>query len=241
VGVVFFIPLAWFVARGRVRGPLAWKLAGVFILGGLQGAVGWYMVKSGLVAEPRVASLRLASHLGMALLIYAAMLWIALGLLVPRGNPAAPGARRHAALLALLVFLMVLTGALVAAIHAGLAYNTYPKMNGAWVPPEILSLTPWWKNFVYNMATVQFVHRCLAVVIALTAIALWLRLPRDGASDRGRIWSDVLVFAVAGQIALGITTLLMRVPVPLAALHQSGAVIVFTCALGVLHSVTRTP
>ena len=241
VGVVFFVPLAYFVVRGRVRGRLAWQLAGVFLLGGLQGAVGWYMVKSGLVDEPRVASLRLASHLGMALLIYALMLWMALGLLVPRGRPAAPGARRHAAFLAALVFLMVLTGALVAAIHAGLAYNTYPKMNGAWVPPEILALAPWWKNFVYNMATVQFVHRCLAIVIALTVAALWLRLPRAGAEDRARIWSDALVLAVGAQIALGITTLLMRVPVPLAALHQSGAVIVFTCALGVLHSVTRQP
>ena len=241
IGVVFFVPLAVFVLRGRIRGSLAWKLAGVFLLGGLQGAVGWYMVKSGLVDEPRVASLRLASHLGMALLIYASMLWIALGLLAPRGTPASPGARRHAALLAALVFAMVLTGALVAAIHAGLAYNTYPKMNGAWVPPEILSLAPWWKNFVYNMATVQFVHRCLAIVIALTVVALWLRLPRAGAGDRARIWSDALVLAVAAQIALGITTLLMRVPVPLAALHQAGAVIVFTCALGVLHSVTRKP
>ena len=239
IGVVFFVPLAAFVVRGRIRGPLAWKLAGVFLLGALQGAVGWYMVKSGLVDEPRVASLRLASHLGMALLIYASMLWIALGLLAPRGTPAAPAARRHAALLVVLVFLMVLTGALVAAIHAGLAYNTYPKMNGAWVPPEILALAPWWKNFVYNMATVQFVHRCLAIVIALTVIALWLRLPRAGATDRARIWSDALILAVALQVGLGIATLLMRVPVPLAALHQSGAVIVFTCALGVLHSVTR--
>ena len=241
IGFVFFVPLAYFVLRGRVRGALAWKLAGIFALGGLQGAVGWYMVKSGLVDEPRVASLRLASHLGMALAIYGSMLWVALGLLVPRGAPAAPGARRHAALLAALVFVMILTGALVAAIHAGLAYNTYPKMNGAWVPPEILVLDPWWRNFVYNMATVQFVHRCLAIVIAVTAVALWLRLPRAGASDRARIWSDILVLAVAAQVTAGIATLLMRVPVPLAALHQSGAVIVFTCALGVLHSLTRRP
>jgi cytochrome c oxidase assembly protein subunit 15 len=237
VGVVFFVPLAYFVLRGRVRGSLAWKLAGIFVLGGLQGAVGWYMVKSGLVDEPRVASLRLASHLGMALVIYASMLWVALGLLAPVPVPAAPGARRHAAALAILVFVMALTGALVAAIHAGLAYNTYPLMNGRWVPPEILMLEPWWKNFIFNMATVQFVHRVLALVIAATAIALWMRLPRAGASDRARIWSDFLVLAVVVQVSLGIATLLMRVPVPLAALHQSGMVLVFTCALGVLHSV----
>ncbi|HZZ92260.1 MAG TPA: COX15/CtaA family protein [Usitatibacter sp.] len=241
VGVVFFVPLAYFVARGRVRGPLAWKLAGIFALGALQGAVGWYMVKSGLVDEPRVASLRLASHLGMALLIYGSMLWVALGLIEPRGMTASRGARIHAGFLAALVFVMVLTGALVAAIHAGLAYNTYPRMNGHWVPPEILSLAPWWRNFVYNMATVQFVHRVLAGLIVLTALALWMRLPRAGASERARIWSDVLVLAVAAQVAAGITTLLLRVPIPIAAIHQSGAVLVFTCALGVLHSVTRRP
>jgi cytochrome c oxidase assembly protein subunit 15 len=237
VGVVFFLPLAYFVARGRVRGPLAWKLAGIFVLGGLQGAVGWYMVKSGLVDEPRVASLRLASHLGMALIIYAAMLWVALGLIAPAPPPAAPGVRRHAQVLALLVFVMALTGALVAAIHAGLAYNTWPLMDGHWVPPESMALEPAWKNFVYNMATVQLVHRTLAYVIAAAALALWLRLPRAGAGDRARTWGDFLVLAVVVQVSLGIATLLMRVPVPLAALHQSGAVLVFTCALGVLHSL----
>jgi len=241
VGVVFFVPLACFIVRGRIRGPLAWKLAGIFVLGGLQGAVGWYMVKSGLVDEPRVASLRLASHLGIALLIYGAMLWVALGLLVPHGHPASASARRHAGALAVLVFAMALTGALVAAIHAGLAYNTFPLMNGHWIPPEVLSLDPWWRNFVDNMATVQVVHRALAFIIALTAVALWLRLPRAGASDGARVWSDLLLLAVAAQVSIGIATLLMRVPVPLAALHQSGAVIVFTCALGTLHALTRRP
>jgi len=114
-------------------------------------------------------------------------------------------------------------------------------MNGRWIPPEVLSLEPRWRNFIDNMATVQIVHRTLAAVIAVTAIALWLRLPRAGASDRARIWSDVLVLAVAAQISVGVATLLMRVPVPLAALHQCGAVVVFTCALGVLHSLTRKP
>ena len=241
VGVVFFVPLAYFVARGRVRGALAWKLASILALGALQGAVGWYMVKSGLVDEPRVASLRLASHLGMALLIYGAMLWVALGLLVPYGNPAAAGARRHAAALVALVFAMALTGALVAAIHAGLAYNTFPLMNGHWIPPETLSLVPWWRNFVDNMAAVQLVHRTLALVIVVTTGALWMRLPRSGASDRARAWSDALVLAVVAQACAGIATLLMRVPVPLAAVHQAGAVIVFTCAIGVAHALTRRP
>jgi cytochrome c oxidase assembly protein subunit 15 len=240
VGVVFLVPFLYFLARGTARGALAWKLAGVFALGALQGALGWYMVKSGLVDDPRVSSVRLAAHLGLAFLIYAAMLWVALGLLAPLRTPASPRAKAHAAVLAGLVFLMVLSGALVAAIRAGFAYNTFPLMNGRWIPPEILLIEPWWSNFVHNMATVQFVHRWLAMLIALLAVALWLRLPRAGASDRARIWSDLLLLAVVVQIAAGIATLVMRVPLPLAAVHQSGALIVFTCALGVLHSLTGT-
>jgi cytochrome c oxidase assembly protein subunit 15 len=139
-----------------------------------------------------------------------------------------------------LVFAMILTGALVAGIHAGYAYNTYPLMNGHWVPPEILELDPLWKNFIYNMATVQFNHRVLAIVIAATAIALAWRVHRDrGSLARDRAWSWALLAAVALQLALGISTLLLRVPVPLAALHQAGAVVVFTCALGLLYSLSR--
>jgi cytochrome c oxidase assembly protein subunit 15 len=238
IGFAFLLPFLYFVARGAVRGALAWKLAGIFVLGGLQGALGWYMVKSGLVDDPRVSSGRLAAHLGLAFLIYASMLWVALGLLAPYRPPAPARVRAHAAVLAGLVFVMVLSGALVAAIRAGFAYNTFPLMNGHWIPPEILLIDPWWLNFLNNMAAVQFVHRWLAALIALLALALWLRLPRTGASDRARLWTDLLLLAVVTQISIGIATLLMRVPLPLAALHQSGAVLVFTCALGVLHAVT---
>jgi cytochrome c oxidase assembly protein subunit 15 len=237
IGAVFLLPFLYFLARGIARGALAWKLAGIFVLGGLQGALGWYMVKSGLVDDPRVSSLRLAAHLGLAFLIYGAMLWVALGLLAPTRSPPSPRGKAHAATLAGLVFLMVLSGALVAAIRAGFAYNTFPLMNGHWIPPELLLIDPWWSNFLNNMATVQFVHRWLAMVIALLAVALWMRLPRAGASDRARTWSDLMVLAVVAQVAVGIATLVMRVPLPLAALHQAGAVVAFTCALGVLHSL----
>jgi cytochrome c oxidase assembly protein subunit 15 len=240
IGVVFLLPFLYFLARGAVRGPLRWKLAGIFVLGGLQGALGWYMVKSGLVDDPRVSSPRLAAHLGLAFAIYASMFWVALGLLAPASRErVAPSARWHAGLLAVLVFCMVLSGALVAAIRAGYAYNTFPLMNGHWIPPEILVITPWWDNFLHNMATVQFVHRWLAVTIAVLAVALWMRLPRAGAGERARRWSDALLVAVIAQIGIGIATLVLRVPLPLAALHQAGAVIVFTCALGTWHSLRK--
>ena len=240
IGVAFFLPFLYFVARGRIRGSLAWKLGAIFLLGGLQGALGWYMVKSGLVDDPRVSPLRLAAHLGMAFLLFALMAWTALDLLRPAAAAKVPpGTRALSSALLALVFVMVLSGALVAGIRAGFAYNTWPLMNGQVVPDEILMIEPWWNNFVYNMATVQFDHRGIAYLIAVLAVVTWLAV-RSGVTDaRARHWAHALVAAVAVQISLGIATLLLRVPVPLAAIHQAGAVIVFSCALGLRHALRR--
>ena len=237
IGLVFVVPFAYFLARGAIARPLAWKLAAVFALGGLQGAIGWYMVQSGLVDDPRVSPLRLAMHLGMALVIYAAMLWMALGLLARSHAPRSRHAR--AALgFATLVFAMALTGALVAGIHAGYAYNTFPTMNGQWVPDEILSIDPWWVNFVYNMATVQFDHRVLALAVVIGAVALAWSIWSDASAPRAsRVWAGALIAATGLQVSLGIATLLLRVPIALAALHQAGAVLVFTCAVGLARSL----
>jgi heme a synthase len=241
IGAVFFVPFVYFLARKRIGRRLAWPLAGIFVLGGLQGALGWYMVKSGLVDDPRVSSVRLAAHLGLAFLIYASMLWVALGLVHPGGGNAARGLRRGAAALAALVFAMVLSGALVAAIRAGYAYNTFPLMDGHWIPPEILMIEPWWMNFVHNMATVQLMHRSLALAIALSVGALWWAIrTRVPAGGRPRAWAHALALLALAQITVGIATLLMRVPLALAAIHQAGAVLVFTCAVGLLHSLRES-
>jgi cytochrome c oxidase assembly protein subunit 15 len=238
IGVVFLLPLLYFAARRRIDRPLSARLAVIFVLGGLQGALGWFMVKSGLVDDPRVASERLAAHLGLAFLIYAAMLWVALGILFPDGARAARTTRRLAAAVAALVFAMVLSGALVAAIHAGAAYNTFPLMNGEWVPDEILLIVPWWQNFLTNMATVQFVHRMIAMTILAAVAVTWWRVRSDPSADpRARAWANALLAFAIAQIAAGISTLLLHVPLPLAAIHQSGAVLVFTCAIGLLHSL----
>ena len=237
IGLVFLLPFLWFIARRRIPRRLAWPLAGIFALGALQGAVGWFMVKSGLVDDPRVSSVRLAMHLGLAFLIYASMLWVALGLLYVR-VPTKVGLTRGARALAALVFVMVLSGAFVAAIHAGYAYNTFPLMDGNLIPPQILMIDPWWMNFVHNMATVQFVHRTLAMVIALCVALIWWRV-RVGTppASPARTWAHALAVLVAIQIGVGIATLLMRVPLSLAAIHQAGAVLVFTCAVGLAHAL----
>ena len=241
IGLVFLVPFLYFLARRRIDRALGWKLAAIFVLGGLQGAMGWYMVKSGLVDEPRVASVRLAAHLGLAFLLYALMFYTALTLLSPLRVASSDAARRRAGFLVGLVFVMVLSGALVAAIKAGSAYNTWPLMNGEAIPGEILLLDPWWDNFQHNMATVQFVHRTLAFVVLFTVLIVWSRVRHEPPNPRARAWSHALLLAAAAQVALGITTLLLRVPLALAALHQAGAVLVFTCALGVRHGLREAP
>ena len=237
IGAAFLLPLLWFALRGRIPRELAWKFAAIFGLGALQGALGWYMVQSGLVDNPRVSQFRLTAHLGIAFLIYAAMLWIAFDLLFARAGEVSRRLRRFASALAALVFVMALSGGLVAGTRAGLAYNTFPLMNGRFVPPEIFALEPWYLNFSNNIATVQFDHRLIAWLLAILVPWFWVRVRRNPVSDRARLGADLLLGALALQIALGIATLLLAVPVPLAAAHQAGALLVFSAALFAAHSL----
>ncbi len=240
IGFVFLLPLLWFWLRGRIDRPLALKLAGIFVLGGLQGAMGWYMVKSGLVDDPRVSQYRLTAHLALALAIYAAMLWTALELLYPGAGKAGtrqPRLRRFSWIITATVAYMVLTGGFVAGTHAGLAYNTFPLMNGHWVPPEIFMLEPWPLNFFNNLATVQFDHRLGAWLLALLVPWFWLNARREALTPRARLTSHLLLGMLALQITLGISTLLLVVPVPLAAAHQAGAVLLLTIALLTNHAL----
>ena len=236
-GAVFLLPFLWFLWRKAIRGALAWRLAAIFALGGVQGLVGWLMVKSGLGDDPRVSSVRLATHLGIAFVIYGAILWTALGLAAGASPRASKGLVAASRVLAVLVLGTALAGALVAGIHAGYAYNTFPKMNGHWIPPEVLMIAPWWENFVYNMATVQLDHRLLAYTVFTFAWILSWRVLRSGPAPRPRPWAYALAIAATLQLCAGIATLLTRVPVPLAALHQAGALAVFTCALGLAHAL----
>jgi heme a synthase len=241
IGIVFLVPYLVFLARRHVRGALAWKLIGIFILGALQGGMGWFMVKSGLVDDPRVSHYRLTVHLGLAFLVLGTMFWVALDLICPRtatsSNREVRALARFARGLVALAFLMVLSGGLVAGIRAGFAYNTFPLMNGHLVPPEILMLEPWYLNFFNNMATVQFDHRLLAWLLALLVPWFWLRVRRGGLPRRAHLSAHLLLATLGAQIALGITTLLLVVPIPLAAAHQAGAALVFAAALYSMHAL----
>jgi cytochrome c oxidase assembly protein subunit 15 len=241
IGAAFLLPLVWFAVRRRLPPGLAPRLFAIFGLGALQGAAGWYMVQSGLVDDPRVSQLRLTLHLALAFLIFGAMLWTALSLLRRPASPAPPNSlTRFAYSLAALVFVMVLAGGLVAGIRAGFAYNTFPSMNGAWLPPEIMLLDPWYLNFANNMATVQFDHRALAWLLAFLVPVLWWRTVRSAeAPPAARRGAHLLLALLIVQIGLGIATLLLVVPIPLAAAHQAGALAVFAAALNAAHALRR--
>lgn len=231
IGFAFLLPLIYFVATRRIGRALAGRLFIVFLLGGAQGALGWYMVKSGLTDRIEVSQYRLAAHLSLAVLLYAVMFWIALDLWEPRDK-----ARRHplfwgAAALSLGVYLQMMLGAFVAGLRAGRSFNTWPLMDGQFVPPGYLNGPPGLRNFFENIAAVQFDHRIGAYLIGAGAVWLFWAARHTPHAPRVR----ALMIAVALQVGLGIWTLLAVTPVGLGLAHQLGALIVFSCALYAAH------
>ena len=232
IGMVFLLPFLFFLARGWIQRPLIPKLVAMFVLGGLQGVLGWYMVKSGLVDNPHVSQYRLTAHLGLAIVIYAYMLYVAFGLWFGEQRATLPGwLRRSTWLLTGLVFVTILSGGFVAGLKAGFAYNTFPLMDGHWVPQVMFMQSPLWRNFFENIATVQFDHRLLATLVITAVAVLWLSARRSTLPASVRTGLHLMLAAVLLQYGLGISTLLMHVPVPLAAIHQAGALLLLTVTL----------
>lgn len=245
IGAAFFFPFVYFLWRGALDRPLALKLSGIFLLGGLQGAMGWYMVKSGLVDDPRVSQYRLTAHLSLAFLIFIAQMWVALDLLKARATAgfSAPvrALQKFGFGLVCLLAYMIVTGGFVAGIRAGKAYNTFPLMNGSFIPPEIFDIDPWYLNFFNNMATVQFDHRLGAWLLALLVPWFWLRLRAQEVaaevSSAARLASNAMLLVVTCQITLGIFTVLHAVPVGLGATHQAGSMVVMAVLLWLNHEL----
>ena len=243
IGVVYFVPLVWFIARRQVPRGLVWPLAGIFALGGAQGLLGWYMVESGLVHRIEVSQYRLVAHLALALAIYAATLWIALGVLQ---MPSADGGeeptslwRRLAEALLVLVALTICAGGFTAGLRAGVVYNTFPLMDGHFVPAGYAHLHPFWRNWFEDIAAVQFDHRLLAETTVGSVVLLWFAGRRAGLPRPARRAQHALLAAVLLQFALGVSTLLLVVPIPLAVAHQAGAVLLLTAAVVFRHMVRR--
>lgn len=233
IGVAYLLPFLWFVIRYRLPGNIYSGLTGrltfLFILGGLQGALGWYMVKSGLVDQPSVSQYRLAAHLGLAVAIYGAMLHTAAGLrkaMAASTGPSGPSGVRGARGISVLIFITMIWGALVSGLDGGAVYNTFPLMDGHVLPPGALSMSPWWLNPFENIGTVQFLHRLLAVCTAIAAIWLWWR----NRKRNSRAVVFVAVFAVF-QFCLGIATILSGATLYVAWAHQGGAMLLFSAAV----------
>lgn len=221
IGVVFFLPLVVFWATGRIERSLVPKLVGVFVLGGLQGAIGWWMVASGLSVRTDVSQYRLAVHLTFACAILAYIVWIAVGLR-PIRSPAPPAIRTVAAVILALVFLQIFAGGLVAGLDAGLVTDSWPLMNGEIVPTGLFFQDPAWINLFENPLTTHFDHRLIAYGLFILVIAHAVQTRGTPYARRAGSLA-VLVFIQAG---LGIATVMTSVPLWLALLHQFGALAV---------------
>ncbi len=244
IGLVFLVPFCYFWLRKMIRPGLTPRLMIMFVLGGLQGLLGWYMVKSGLVSNPHVSQYRLSAHLLAAVLIYGFILWTIFNLATSEayrrlGDSQARGWRKLSLALVCLVLLTIVSGGFVAGLKAGLIYNTFPLMGGSLIPEGIAALSPWYLNPLENMVTVQFDHRWLAIVTGLLLFVWYLRGRRFFAQKGLQRSFKLVGMMVIIQLALGIATLLLQVPVVLGALHQAGALLLFSAVLFNIHALSR--
>ncbi|MDG1064913.1 MAG: COX15/CtaA family protein [Luminiphilus sp.] len=233
IGLLYLFPMVFFMARGMVRRPLVPKLLVLFVLGGCQGLLGWYMVKSGLVDRPDVSQYRLTAHLGLAVLVYGYMVWLIIQITSPhRRLPKHPPVRIMG--LAALVYLMILSGGFVAGTDAGVSYPTWPLMGEHFIPPSIYAQG--WVSAFEQVTTIQFNHRMFAYALALFVAAIALVNLRASADSRVKWGAGAMAVALVCQVTLGISTLLTHVAVPVAAAHQGGAVVLLTAVLFFSHA-----
>jgi len=242
IGVAFLVPLVWLWAAGRIEQALRPWLALLFLLGAIEGGAGWFMVESGFLPDSTAVSpYRLVIHLVLALALFAAILWTALAVLQPAPvRLDSPGARATRCLaLACLGFaaLTIVAGGFTAGLHAGLAYNTFPLMDGHLIPPDYSQLDPFWRNLVENIGAVQFNHRVLASLTALIALACTATGLLSAPPRRVRMVLLALGGAAAAQYALGVATLLLAAPLPLAIAHQAMAVVLLAAVLASVHAL----
>ncbi len=232
-GLVFALPLFFLAISRRLSGLEVLKFCGIFLLGGAQGFMGWYMVQSGLVDQPEVSHYRLTAHLGLAFLLFGLLWWQAMHYL--HGRPVPVNPHRWSGMTCLLIYLQVLLGGLVAGLDAGLAYNSWPLMDGDLIPQGLHVLQPLWLNHVENPTAVQFQHRWFAFVVAGFALMAVMRAYRGFKPGGVKGAAFFLLILLSVQIVLGVQTLLYHVPVILASMHQILALAVFASALTLWH------
>jgi cytochrome c oxidase assembly protein subunit 15 len=236
IGLLFLIPFVYFFLTRRISPQLLPKLLLMLLLGGCQGLMGWYMVKSGLIDVPHVSQYRLTAHLGLAIAIYGFIVWTALGLInKPSNQPSGLG--MPACIISGMIFLMILSGGLVAGTRAGYAYSTWPLMGDSFIPAGLYDMSPIWLSAFENITTIQFNHRIFAYIIALVLVSFSVFALKKNISENVRIGIYSMLFLLLVQITLGISTLIFHVPVAIAAAHQIGSVALLTATLFVSHSL----
>ena len=233
IGLLYFVPLVFFMMRGMVKRGLTVKLLALFVMGGCQGLWGWYMVKSGLVDRPDVSQYRLTAHLGLAIAVYAFMVWLIIGLTSPH-RVVPPLASWRSLWLVGLVYLMILSGGFVAGTDAGYSYPTWPLMGDSFLPPALYA--DGWISAFEQVTTIQFNHRMLAYFIVCVVAIVAVRNLMLSSDTRVRTSVYLLLGALTAQVVLGISALLSHIAVPVAAAHQSGAVVLLTATLFFAHA-----
>ena len=239
IGLAFALPLLWFAVKRRIPPGYAWRLVALLALGGLQGAIGWWMVSSGLAVRTDVSHVRLAVHLITALVLLSGLVWTALDLRnLAESRLTRPAALRPLALIALaLLFSQIMFGAFTAGLNAGYAFASWPLMGDSFFPAGVPMVSPTWRNAVDNPIVVQFIHRWFAFVAAAGLVMLALRSIRSGGVVAGR----VLIGLVVLQILLGISTLMSGVEIGIAVAHQANAALTLIAATFAAHAIGRNP
>lgn len=237
-GFVLLLPWIYFAWKGYTNRSLNLKLLGIFCLGGMQGVIGWYMVKSGLSERTDVSQYRLAMHLTTAFLLFSFVFWLAMSLSRPSSfERRITNDERLGWLVIFILFIQIIMGALVAGLNAGMTYNTYPLMDGKWIPDGLFLLSPWYLNFFENITMVQFQHRWSAILLAVLVVAFWNQARRVPDAQSA---ANHMLYALILQITLGIKALIYVVPISLASAHQMGALLLLFCTLRVVFRIRQS-
>ena len=239
IGIIFILPFLYFYFTKRIKKGLTPKLIIMLIGGGFQGLLGWYMVKSGLVDQPDVSQYRLTAHLGAAVLIFGFILWTAFGL-VNETSQQPKELRIFSYSLSGLIFLMILSGGLVAGTKAGYAYSTWPLMGDSFIPSGLYSMSPLWLSAFEDITTIQFNHRIFAYCIVLLVVLFAIKALKANIQGVARTGLFVLIGLLILQVTLGISTLIYHVPIPIAAAHQVVAVALLSASLFISHCLSQT-
>ena len=229
IGLVFALPFLFFWTRRMIPHGYHLKLFGLLILGGAQGFMGWYMVKSGLIDQPAVSHFRLAAHLSLAFIIFSALMWLGLDLTIKTRRFADRALNIHSLITLAFIAITIIWGAFTAGLDAGLVYNdTFPKMGGQWIPPDFWKYDTFLINILENHSAVQFAHRWLAITAVIVTLSLWLHGALKQKTFRALHAAAIMAII---QMGLGIATLLSGLRICTAATHQAGAVILISLVL----------